>query len=75
MSVNRIPYTIVNYKMVQARRCHSNAYMNSGSDDIDEVHYWTTTKLHGFISRQFKELNPELQKKIKVFSLPSEVNE
>lgn len=59
----------------ESNRFQNIASINASMPDIDEVHYWTTTKLQGFISRQFKELNPDLQMKIKVFSLPSEVNE
>ena len=59
----------------ESNRFQNIASINASLPDVDEVHYWTTSKLIPFVSKQMKSLDKDLQTKIKIFTLPSEVNE
>lgn len=47
---------------------------NASLPNVSEVHYWTPTHLNQFVIEQTTALHPSVQAKVKVFSLPSEVN-
>jgi hypothetical protein len=66
---------VVDRTQKESNRFQNIASINASMPDVDEVHYWTTTKLIPFVSKQMKSLNNDLQIKIKIFTLPSEVNE
>jgi hypothetical protein len=47
---------------------------NASVPSITEVHYWTPTFLHKFVSEQLTKLHPSIQAKVRVFTLPEEVD-
>lgn len=59
----------------ESNRFQNIASINASMPDVDEVHYWTTNKLLPFVAKQITEIDVNLQAKIKIFALPSEVNE
>jgi hypothetical protein len=56
------------------KRIQNIISLNASLPNISEVHYWTSTNLNRFVSDQLASLHPSIQSKVRIFTLPTEVD-